>query len=176
MHTRTLWPTLPGLEAVSAHLSHSTHGPPAKRPGLRLHEALWHRDSWAKDIAAFFYNVPLLRHPRPLALQMGNLNLTLIPVDRNYGLQAARHCVLGRHIHGDCLMAPYPALFMNGSALIADPLLRQAFGRRACPSDPHRTVRVRSGSSRLRSPVSRPFPHPPPWLWGRGGRGDDEPS
>jgi hypothetical protein len=37
----------------SAHLSHSTHGPPAKRPGLRLHEALWHRDSWAKDIAAF---------------------------------------------------------------------------------------------------------------------------
>ena len=109
-----------------------------------------------------FYNVPLLRHPHPLALQTGNLNLTLIPVDRNYGLQAARHCVLGRHIHGDYLMAPYPALFMNGFAPIAYPLLRQAFGRRACPSDPHRTVRVRSESSRLYSPVSRPFPHPPP--------------
>jgi hypothetical protein len=52
---------------------------------------------------------------------MGNLNLTLIPVDRNYGLQAARHCVLGRHVHGDYLMAPYPALFMNGSAPIAYP-------------------------------------------------------
>jgi|SRR5713101_156727 hypothetical protein len=91
-----------------------------------------------KGHRGFCYNVPLLRHPRPLALQTGNLNLTLIPVDRNYGLQAARHCVLGRHIHGDYLMAPYPALFMNGSAPIADPLLRQAFGRRASP----RTITV----------------------------------
>ena len=35
---------------------------------------------------------------------------------------------------------PYPALFMNTSATIADPLLRRAFGRQARPSDPHRTV------------------------------------
>jgi len=29
---------------------------------------------------------------------------------------------------------------MNTSAAIADPLLRRAFGRWACPSDPQRTV------------------------------------
>jgi len=29
---------------------------------------------------------------------------------------------------------------MNTSAAIADPLLRRAFGRWACPPDPHRTV------------------------------------
>jgi len=44
---------------------------------------------------------------------------------------------------------------MNTSAAIADPLLRQAFGRRARPSDPHRTARVRLRSSGLRAPVSR---------------------
>jgi len=44
---------------------------------------------------------------------------------------------------------------MNDSAAIADPLLRRAFGRRARPSDPLRTTRVRIGSSRLRAPVSR---------------------
>jgi len=44
---------------------------------------------------------------------------------------------------------------MNDSAAIADPLLRQAFGRRARPSDPPRTARVRLGSSRLRAPVSQ---------------------
>ena len=44
---------------------------------------------------------------------------------------------------------------MSASAAIADPLLRRAFGRRARPSDPHRTARVRIGSSRLRAPVSR---------------------
>jgi len=43
---------------------------------------------------------------------------------------------------------------MNVSATIADPLLRRAFGRRARPSDPHRTARVRLGSLRLRAPVS----------------------
>ena len=47
------------------------------------------------------------------------------------------------------------ALFMNTSAAIADPLLRRAFGRRARPSDPHRTARVRIGASGLRAPVSR---------------------
>ena len=35
---------------------------------------------------------------------------------------------------------PKPALLMKTSAAIADPLLRRAFGRRACPADPHRTV------------------------------------
>ena len=35
---------------------------------------------------------------------------------------------------------PNPALFMNTSAAIADPLLRRAFGRRARPLDPHRRV------------------------------------
>jgi len=44
---------------------------------------------------------------------------------------------------------------MNTSAAIADPLLRRAVGRRARPSPPHRTARVRIGSSRLRTPVSR---------------------
>jgi len=66
---------------------------------------------------------------------------------------------------------------MNTSATIADPLLRHAFGRRARPSDPHRTVgdwapfmlapvpvwtqrdrhrrRRRSQSPELRAPVSR---------------------
>jgi len=44
---------------------------------------------------------------------------------------------------------------MSASAAIADPLLRRAFGQRARPSDPHRTARVRIGSSRLRAPVSR---------------------
>jgi len=44
---------------------------------------------------------------------------------------------------------------MSASAAIADPLLRRAFGRRARPSDPHRTARVRIGSSGLRAPVSR---------------------
>jgi len=34
---------------------------------------------------------------------------------------------------------------MNTSAAIADPLLRQAFGRRARPSNPQRTARVRIG-------------------------------
>jgi len=44
---------------------------------------------------------------------------------------------------------------MNTSAAIADPLLRRASGQRARPSDPHRTARVRIGSSGLRAPVSR---------------------
>ena len=44
---------------------------------------------------------------------------------------------------------------MNTSAVIADPLLRRASGRRARPSDPPRTARVRIGFSRLRAPVSR---------------------
>jgi len=44
---------------------------------------------------------------------------------------------------------------MSASATIADPLLRRAFGRRARPSDPPRTARVRLGPSRLRAPVSR---------------------
>jgi len=44
---------------------------------------------------------------------------------------------------------------MSASAAIADPLLRRAFGQRARPSGPQRTARVRIGSSRLRTPVSR---------------------
>ena len=48
-----------------------------------------------------------------------------------------------------------PALFMSASAAIADPLLRRAFGRRARPSDLHRTARVRLRSLGLRAPVSR---------------------
>jgi len=44
---------------------------------------------------------------------------------------------------------------MNTSAAIADPLLRRAFGRRARPSDPPRTARVRIGASGLCAPVSR---------------------
>jgi len=44
---------------------------------------------------------------------------------------------------------------MSASAAIADPLLRQAFGQRARPSDPHRTARVHIGSSRLRALVSQ---------------------
>ena len=44
---------------------------------------------------------------------------------------------------------------MTASAAIADSLLRRALGRRARPSDPPRTARVRIGSSRLRAPVSR---------------------
>jgi len=48
-----------------------------------------------------------------------------------------------------------PALFMSASAAIADSLVRRAFGRRARPSDPQRTARVRLRSSRLRTPVSR---------------------
>jgi len=42
---------------------------------------------------------------------------------------------------------------MSASAAIADPLLRRAFGRRARPSDPHRTARARIGSLRPRAPV-----------------------
>ncbi len=44
---------------------------------------------------------------------------------------------------------------MNASAVIADPLLRRAFGQRARPSDPQHTARVRLGASRLRALVSR---------------------
>jgi len=44
---------------------------------------------------------------------------------------------------------------MSISATIADPLLPRTFGQRARPSDPHRTIRVRIGSSRLRALVSR---------------------
>ena len=47
-----------------------------------------------------------------------------------------------------------PALFMNTSAAIADPLLRRAFGRRARPSYLRRTARVRLRSSGLRAPLS----------------------
>jgi len=43
----------------------------------------------------------------------------------------------------------------DSSAAIADPLLRQACGRRARPSDPRRTARVRLWSSGLRAPVSQ---------------------
>ncbi len=65
----------------------------------------------------------------------------------------------------------WPALFMSASTTIANPLLRRAFGQRARPSDPHRTTRVRIGSSRLRAPVSAPLPPPPPYLWGGEGWG-----
>jgi len=44
---------------------------------------------------------------------------------------------------------------MTDSAPIADPLLRQAYGRPARRSAPLRTARVRFGSSGLRAPVSR---------------------
>ncbi len=47
---------------------------------------------------------------------------------------------------------PSPALFMNASAAIADPLLRQACGRRAHPSVLRRTARVRLRTSGLRAP------------------------
>jgi len=43
---------------------------------------------------------------------------------------------------------------MNTSAAIADPLLRQAYGRRTRPSDPRRTARVRFRSAALSSIVS----------------------
>ena len=48
-----------------------------------------------------------------------------------------------------------PALFMNTSAAIVDPLFRRACGQRARPSDPQRTARVRSGPRGLRALVSR---------------------
>ena len=44
---------------------------------------------------------------------------------------------------------------MSTSAAIADPLLRQTSGRLARLSDPHRTARVRTGSSGLHALVSR---------------------
>jgi hypothetical protein len=44
---------------------------------------------------------------------------------------------------------------MNTSAAIVDPLLRRAGGRRARPTDPHRTAQVRIESSGFRAPVSR---------------------
>jgi hypothetical protein len=44
---------------------------------------------------------------------------------------------------------------MNNSVAITDPLLRQASGRRARLSNPHRTARVRIESSGLRALVSR---------------------
>jgi len=44
---------------------------------------------------------------------------------------------------------------MSTSVAIVDSLLRRAFGRRARPSDPQRTTRVRFESSRLRAPVSQ---------------------
>jgi len=43
---------------------------------------------------------------------------------------------------------------MTTSTAIADPLFRQACGRRTRPSDPRRTARVRLRSSGLRAPVS----------------------
>ena len=52
-------------------------------------------------------------------------------------------------------MQSLAALFMSASAAIADPLLRRAFGWPACPSDPHRTARVRIGALGLRAPISR---------------------
>jgi hypothetical protein len=45
--------------------------------------------------------------------------------------------------------------FMNTSAAIADPLLRQAGGLRARLSTPRRTARVRLRFSVLHAPVSR---------------------
>jgi len=44
---------------------------------------------------------------------------------------------------------------MTDSPPIVDPLLRQALGRRARPSNPLRIARVRIRSSGLRAPVSR---------------------
>jgi hypothetical protein len=44
---------------------------------------------------------------------------------------------------------------MNTSAAIADPLFRQACGRRARPSDLRHTARVCLRSSGLRAPFSR---------------------
>ena len=44
---------------------------------------------------------------------------------------------------------------MSTSAAIANPLFRQASGQRARPSNPHRTARVRIGSSGLCALVSR---------------------
>ena len=48
-----------------------------------------------------------------------------------------------------------PALLMNTFAAIADPLFRQACGRRTRPSGLRRTARVRLRSSGLRTPISR---------------------
>ena len=61
---------------------------------------------------------------------------------------------------GGVIFIRYPAgtltrIIHGTSAAIADPLLRQACGQRARPSDPQRTARVRIGSSRLRAPVSQ---------------------
>jgi len=53
------------------------------------------------------------------------------------------------------LLGLEPALIMNTSAAISDPLLRRAFGRRARPSDLQRAARVRLRSSWLRAPLSR---------------------
>ena len=44
---------------------------------------------------------------------------------------------------------------MNTSAAIADPVLRQAFGKRARPSEHTRTALVRIETSEVRTPVSR---------------------
>ena len=44
---------------------------------------------------------------------------------------------------------------MNTSAAIADPVLRQAFGQRARPSEHTRTALVRTETSELRALVSR---------------------
>ena len=92
---------------------------------------------------------------------------------------SCEYCGLPEDGIGDRAIArrPKPALFMSASAAIADPLLRRAFGQRARPSDPHRTVgdwrpsfwrlslseeqrdrhrrRRRSQSPGLRAPVSR---------------------
>jgi len=62
---------------------------------------------------------------------------------------------------------------MNTSAAIADPLLRQAFGRRARPSEEQRDRhrhRRRSQSPRLRAPVSVPH-HPSHISMGEGEGG-----
>ena len=44
---------------------------------------------------------------------------------------------------------------MNTSAAIADPVLRQAFGKRARPSEHTRPALVRIETSEVRTPVSR---------------------
>ncbi len=66
---------------------------------------------------------------------------------------------------------PLPALLTSASAVIADSLLRRAFGWQARRSHPRRTVQVCLGISRLRMPVSIPLPYPPPYYGGGMGGG-----
>ena len=67
---RTLWPSLPGIEAAPADLEHLTQPSHTVFLGMDLNEGVLHRDSLA--------NIPLFRDTGQVALEAGHLGRPLL--------------------------------------------------------------------------------------------------